>query len=118
MGPERLAAFLALLLSSPCKGPEAAPPARQSQEQIQWEAIRSWSGRSSQYLDSFPAEGALRIDWEAKPESGARTPGDLKIFVHSAISGRALAGAIVDQAGAGKGTAYFSEEPRTFFVAV
>jgi hypothetical protein len=38
--------------------------------------------------------------------------------VHSAISGRPLAGAIVDHTGAGKGTAYFSEEPRTFFVAV
>ncbi len=106
------------MLSSACKGPEAAPPARQSQEQIQWEAIRTWSGRGSQYLDSFPAEGALRIDWEAKPESGAKTPGELKIFVHSAISGRSLAGAIVDHSGVGKGTAYFSEEPRTFFVAV
>lgn len=109
---------LALLLASACKGPEAAPPAKQSQEKIQWEAIRTWSGRGSQYLDSFPAEGALRIEWDAKREVGAKTPGNIQIVVHSAISGRALAGPVVDHAGAGKGIAYFSEEPRTFFVSV
>jgi hypothetical protein len=106
------------LLAFACKGPEAAPPAAKLPQQVKWDPIRAWSGRGSQYLDSFPSEGALRIDWETRLEPGARTPGFLKIFVHSAISGRALAGAIVDHAGAGKGTAYFSEEPRTFFIAV
>jgi hypothetical protein len=35
-----------------------------------------------------------------------------------AISGRPLAAAVVDQRGEGKGTAYFSEEPRVFFMEV
>jgi hypothetical protein len=38
--------------------------------------------------------------------------------VHSAISGRPLAAAILDHRGEGKGTTYFSEEPRVFFLNV
>jgi hypothetical protein len=47
-----------------------------------------------------------------------RRPGGLKIVVHSAISGRPLAAPILDQRGEGKGTVYFSEEPRVFFMEV
>lgn len=42
----------------------------------------------------------------------------MKIVVHSAISGRPLAAAVVDHQGEGKGTAYVSEEPRVFFAEV
>jgi len=49
---------------------------------------------------------------------GASAPGSLKIVVHSAISGRPLAAPVLDQRGEGKGTAYFSEEPRVFFMEV
>jgi hypothetical protein len=62
--------------------------------------------------------GSLRIEWESKREADAKTPGSLKILVHSAISGRPLDAPIVDHAGEGKGVAYFSEEPRVFFVSV
>ena len=80
--------------------------------------LKSWSGRGSQQLESFQSEGTLRIEWEAKRMRAAAAPGWLKIVVHSAISGRALAAPVVDQRGEGKGTAYFSEEPRVFFMEV
>jgi hypothetical protein len=38
--------------------------------------------------------------------------------MHSAISGRPLAAAVVDHKGEGKGTAYVSEEARVFFMDV
>ena len=90
-----------------------------SQGDIQWEPIKRWSGRGDQQLDSFQSDsGALRIEWEATRAAGSITPGSLKIVVHSAISGRPLAAAAVDQRGEGKGTAYVSEEPRVFFLNV
>jgi hypothetical protein len=115
-----LAVFL--LLAPACSdAPPAqvsAPPAAAAQQEIQWEHIRTWSGSGSEYLDSFPSEGSLRIDWESKRAAGAKTPGALKITLHSAISGRPLSGPVVDHPGDGKGTAYFSEEPRVFFASV
>jgi hypothetical protein len=101
-----------------CGGAPRPPQDSSSQGVIQWEPIQTWSGRGSQHLDSFLSEGALRIDWEAKRTAGATGTGSLKIVVHSAISGRPLAGAILDHRGEGKGTAYFSEEPRVFFLDV
>ena len=99
-------------------GAPPTPKDSSSQDQIQWEPIKSWSGRGSQFLDSFPSEGTLRIEWEAKRSPNATTPGTLKIVMHSAISGRPLAAPVVDERGEGKGTAYFSEEPRVFFMDV
>jgi hypothetical protein len=110
--------FLVLALLS-CGAPP--PPSKDSapQEQIQWEPIASWSGRGGQQLDSFQSDsGALRIEWEAKRTAGATGAGSLKLIVHSAISGRPLAAAVLDHQGEGKGTAYFSEEPRVFFLDV
>jgi hypothetical protein len=88
-----------------------------SQGQIQWEPINRWSGRGDQRLDSFNSSGALRIEWEAKPIAGAAS-GALSMIPHSAISGRPLGAAVVDHRGEGKGVAYISEEPRTFFMDV
>jgi hypothetical protein len=110
--------FLGLTLVPACAATPPTPADSRSQSQIQWEQIRSWSGRGSQQLDSFPSEGTLRIEWEAKRVAGASAPGWLKIIVHSAISGRPLAAPVVDQRGEGKGIAYFSEEPRVFFMEV
>jgi hypothetical protein len=56
--------------------------------------------------------------WEAARVANATGSGSLKIVVHSAISGRPLAAAVVDHQGEGKGTAYLSEEPRVFFAEV
>ena len=109
---------MALGFLSACGAPPA-PNDSTSQGTIQWEPITEWSGHGEQQLDSFLSDsGALRIEWEAKRMAGATAPGSLKIVVHSAISGRPLAASVVDQRGEGKGTAYFSEEPRVFFLDV
>jgi hypothetical protein len=122
LGKGRLAPALFLLsivLGSSCAG---APPLSQesrSQGVIQWEPLKRWTGRGDQQLDSFQSDsGALRIEWEATRTPGATAPGSLKIVMHSAISGRPLGTAVVDHSGEGKGTAYFSEEPRVFFMNV
>ena len=107
-----------MLSVSSCAG---APPVAQdsrSQRVIQWEPIKKWSGRGSQHLDSFPSEGALRIEWEATRSAGATGEGTLAIVMHSAIIGRPLGAAVVDHRGEGKGIAYVSEESRVFFMNV
>jgi hypothetical protein len=108
--------LVALLLS--CAGAPRPPSDSKQPDQIQWEPIRSWSGRDSHHLDSFPSEGTLRIEWEARRLAGARNPAAFSIVMHSAISGRPLAAPVVDHQGGGKGTAYVSEEPRVFFLNV
>lgn len=111
--------FFLLLLSSACGGPSPSPAASAREEHILWNTIRTWSGSGDKQLDSFTSDtGALRIVWETRRQADATGPGSLKIIVHSAISGRPLAAAVVDQQGEGKGTAYVSEEPRVFFAVV
>jgi hypothetical protein len=99
---------------------DAPRPSQDSRSQgtIQWEPINRWSGRGSRHLDSFPSEGALRIEWETKRSDGATGEGALAIVMHSAISGRPLGPAVVDHRGEGKGIAYVSEEARVFFMNV
>ena len=60
----------------------------------------------------------MRVEWQAKQTPGDKTPGTLRIVFHSAISGRPLAPPTIDHQGDGTGMAYFSEEPRVFFIAV
>ena len=110
--------FLLLLSLSSCAG--VPPPAEDSKTQgtIQWEPIKRWSGRGSRHLDSFPSEGALRIEWETARSAGATGEGTFAIVMHSAISGRPLGPAVVDHRGEGKGIAYLSEEARVFFMNV
>jgi hypothetical protein len=110
--------LLSLLFVSSCQDAPASLPATNAQQQIEWEHIRTWSGRGSQYLDSFPSEGSMRVEWQTKQTPGDKTPGTLRIVFHSAISGRPLAPPTVDHQGEGTGMAYFSEEPRVFFIAV
>ena len=111
--------FAAAQLISGCAAPAPAEPPSDSQQDVQWEQIRSWTGRGSQQLDSFPSDtGALRIEWEARRLADAAGAGSLTIVLHSAISGRPLGAAVVDEQGEGKGTTFFSEEPRVFFADV
>jgi len=108
--------FLLLLLFT--SGCQDAPAVQSAATAVQWDHVRTWSGKGSQYLDSFPSDGALKVEWEAKRASDAKGEGTLTITLHSAISGRPLSAPIVDHRGEGKGVAYFSEEPRVFFASV
>ena len=89
--------FLALAGSSCDETPPPVSGNPSSQQQIQWERIKSWSGSGSQYLDSFTSDtGALRIEWETKRVEGAAEGGSLKVVIHSAISGRPLTAPVID----------------------
>jgi hypothetical protein len=88
------------------------------QDPVTWNTIRSWSGSGDAQLDSFTSDtGALRIEWEAKPEGGGSTPPVFRVAIHSSISGRPLT-VPIDHRGPGRGTAFVSEEPRVFFALV
>jgi hypothetical protein len=108
---------LALLFATACNSHQQ--PLDHKQPPIEWETIGSWSGRGNKQTDSFMSDtGALRIQWEAKSSDHAETPGKFRLTIHSSISGRPLSQAVVDQKGAGKGTTFFSEDPRVFFAVV
>ena len=101
----RLAPTLFLLVLSFLSGCGSAPTPHASKlpEQIQWEPLARWSGKGDQQLDSFQSDsGALRIEWEAKAIAGAPTADTFKVVVHSSISGRPLAAAVIDHRGEGK----------------
>jgi hypothetical protein len=105
-----------LLVAAACT-PQQQPQSKQ-QNQAAWEMLGSWSGRGNKQTDSFTSEsGALRIQWEAR-QSDTSSDGKFRLTMHSSISGRPLSAAIVDHKGAGKGTAFVSEDPRVFFVLV
>lgn len=110
--------FVLVLLVSSCGAPPAPIKASRNQGVIQWQPLNKWSGRGSRHLDSFPSEGALRIEWETARSAGATGEGALAIVMHSAISGRPLGPAVVDHKGEGKGIAYVSEDARVFFMNV
>lgn len=56
----------------------------------------------------------MRIRWAT---SHAAKDGAFQLTIHSAISGRPMQ-LMVDQAGDGEGTEYFSDDPRVFFAVV
>ena len=60
--------------------------------------------------------GSLRLRWETRNEPAPGT-GTFRVTVHSDVSGRPLVLA-VDVKGVGDDTAYVSEDPRSFFLAV
>jgi hypothetical protein len=60
--------------------------------------------------------GSFRISWETRNEQ-APGAGIFRVTVHSDVSGRPLVLA-VDARGVGRDTAYVSEDPRSFFLAV
>jgi hypothetical protein len=84
---------------------------------VVWRTLGSWSGRGSMQTEPFISDtGSLRLRWETRNE-GAPGTGVFRVTVHSDVSGRALVLAI-DTQGAGRDTAYVSEDPRSFFLAV
>jgi len=60
--------------------------------------------------------GSLRLRWETSREAAPGT-GVFRVTVHSDVSGRSLVVA-VDSRGVGRDTAYVTEDPRPFFLAV
>jgi len=108
----RYAVAAVTLLSIAC-GP--SKPA--TREVVLWQKVGSWSGRGNHQTESFEGEtGDLRVQWEARSDAPS-VSGTLQITLHSAVSGRPLSVA-VDQHGAGSGTAYVNEDPRTFFFVI
>jgi hypothetical protein len=66
--------------------------------------------------EGFIGNGALRVVWETRNEAVPNT-GTFEVNLHSGVSGRPLA-QVVEQRGAGHGTAYVSEDPRDFYLLV
>ena len=102
---------LALLLAS-CGG---VPSPRQST--VVWHKLGSWSGRGPMQTEPFISDtGSLRLRWETRNET-APGAGTFRVTLHSDVSGRPLLVA-VDTRGEGRDTAYVTEDPRSFFLAV
>jgi len=115
------AAALVALTAAGCLV-RAATPAEKTEplpvgaEAVSWQPLGSWSGTGSSQSESFIGNtGAFRVRWEAKA-AGAQ-PGELRIALHSAVSGRPIVTA-VDVHGAGKGEAVVSDDPRVYYVQV
>ena len=95
----------------PDSKPQAQPIA------VGWRPIASFSGRGNSQTESFNIEsGQVRLKWETSHETSPGQ-GTFKVTVHSAVSGRPLMEA-VEHRGAGRGTAYVSEDPRLFHLVV
>jgi len=110
----RIALFVAAgLLPSACRD---APP-HAGEPVVVWRSLGFWSGRGSMQTDAFISDtGSMRLRWETRNES-APGAGYFRVTVHSDVSGRSLVDA-VDVKGVGGATAYVTEDPRPFFLAV
>jgi hypothetical protein len=105
--------FLALALLTSCGGEVAKPPS----PTVVWRTLGSWSGRGPMQTEPFISNtGSLRLRWETRNEAAPGT-GTFRVTVHSDVSGRPLVLA-VDTRGVGHDTAFVTEDPRSFFLAV
>jgi hypothetical protein len=100
----------------------AAAPAEKAERQpvgaeaVSWQPLGTWNGTGSSQSESFIGNtGAFRVRWEAK--AAGPPPGQLRIALHSAVSGRPIVTA-VDVRGAGKGESVVSDDPRVYYVQV
>lgn len=108
------AAVLSVAACGRGKQPTAAQP---PERKIVFRSLGSWSGHGNLQTESFTSDtGTLRVKWEAKPVSGAKTP-SFRLDAHSAISGRLLQ-PVVDQPGGGKGVGYVQQDPHVFYMVV
>ena len=107
-------ALLGVALFSASCGDEAA---RTRTPTVVWRKLGAWSGHGPMQTEPFISDtGSLRLRWETSNETRPGT-GTLRVTVHSDVSGRSLVLA-VDARGVGRDTAYVSEDPRPFFLAV
>ena len=107
--------FLSLApLTAACS--DSRPPS-EAKPAVIWEHVGSWSGRGDVETHSFPgSSGYFRFTWETSGETKTGE-GRFKLILGSSISGRPLETA-VDSKGPGRGVAYISEDPRTFYLQV
>jgi len=83
---------------------------------IAWHELGTWSGRGHRQTESYTSDAsAWRVSWETS--NAEPTGSGFVLTIHSAISGRPLE-ELVSHEGAGKGTAYFSEDPRVFHAVI
>lgn len=114
-------AGLLALVAAGCLVRAAAPPEKAASqpigaEAVSWQPLGTWSGTGSSQSESFiGSTGAFRVRWEAK--AAGPQPGELRIALHSAVSGRPIVTA-VDVRGAGKGESVVSDDPRVYYVQV
>jgi len=102
-------ALAAVLFGAGCKKKPA------SHTETIWQPLGTWSGHGKLQTESFNGDsGALRVRWKA---SHAAPDGTFQLILHSAISGRPMS-VVVDHAGDGDGTAYFTDDPHVFFAVV
>ena len=93
----------------------SSKPAAAGRKETLWRKVGTWSGHDRVQTESWPGDtGAMRIRWNT---SHAREGALFQLTIHSAISGRPMQ-TVVDEAGDGEGTAYFSDDPRVFFAVV
>lgn len=97
-----------------------APPARAAQTasaSTGWRPLGQWSGHGSRQTESFDvATGALRLRWQTRT-TGTTVDATFKVWLYSAISGRPLQ-LVVDNVGAGSGTAHIADDPRVSYLVV
>jgi hypothetical protein len=114
-------AGLVALAAAGCLVRAAAPPEKAERqpagaEAVSWQPLGTWSGTGSSQSESFIGNtGAFRVRWESK--AAGQQPGQLRIALHSAVSGRPIVTA-VDVRGAGKGESVVSDDPRVYYVQV
>ena len=90
---------------------------KQSEPDVAWHPLGSWSGRGNTQTESFLFEtGSLRVRWETRNEPSGRT-GRFRLILESAVSGRQLAVA-ADQRGIGKGESYIAEISHQAYVVI
>ena len=112
-GPVLILVLASAIVAAGCRQQTRPAP----KEVVVWKPLGSWSGHGKAQTESFVGlTGSLRFRWRASGKDPKR-PGQFKLILHSAISGRDLQ-TPVDQEGPGEGTAYAADDPRVFFVSV
>jgi len=115
------AASLVALCATGCLVQDATQPEKAERQPVgavavSWRPLGTWTGTGSSQSESFIADtGAFRVRWESKP--AGPQPGELRIALHSAVSGRPIVTA-VDVRGAGIGESVVSDDPRVYYVQV
>lgn len=109
--------FLAISAALLLLGCRAEPKQESQPPLVGWRPIGSWSGSGTTQTESFDiASGQFRVKWETKNEAPPGA-GRFKLTANSAVSGRFIA-PVVEHRGAGRGTAYVTDDPRMFYLLI